>query len=104
MSISASILILPNIFGRLIVIAALVELVRIRANSQHGVHPYRTFTGRDHCTPDFPCIAKTSRSTGYLKSGCAADAGANDAAVIAIFGTDPLFLGDHDRISSHCVW
>jgi hypothetical protein len=43
-------------------------------------------TGRDHRTPHRPCNnAKRGHVTGYLKSRCSTDAGANDASIIVNF-------------------
>jgi hypothetical protein len=77
-------------FGRLIVIAIVVELVSIGTHSKYGVHAHLFFplpiTGRDHRMPHRPCNnAKRSNVTGYLRSGCPTDAGVNDASIIANF-------------------
>jgi hypothetical protein len=67
---------------RLIVVAVLVELVRIASPSKCDMVTH-IHTGRDHCTAHRPRNnAERDRVTGHPKSGCATDTGAHDASVV----------------------
>jgi hypothetical protein len=69
---------------RLIVVAVLVELVRIASSSKCDMDS-QIHTGRDRCTAHRTRDnEERGRPTGYLKSGCTKDTRANDASVVVL--------------------